>query len=141
MNVYEAILRTAALIEARPSAYRFTAITVPFSRANGCACALGWIQFHRGIVRGRLAFNAITALGLGWHVNSNRFYDRMSALDSLWVLRPGACVRALRLYAEKYHAPKCMQRPTSALVADLMAKVKAAPFSKGAVRSPEYAQG
>lgn len=75
-----------------------------------------------------------------WSEALQRFAEIGLPLKLFHQDRADHAAAVLRLYAKKYHAPpKPVARPTSALVADLMAKVEATPLVEGAIRSPEYA--
>jgi hypothetical protein len=136
MSLYDTIMAAADHIERHPNEFLFTAFYIP--PRTGCGipgCALGWIGCMAGLsddagsITGisRVAGNPAsgryreTLLGIG----QGEFYDRMSELDghvsdpggARWTHDAGACARALRLYAQKYHRPDpAVQRLKEALV-------------------------
>ena len=122
---YEAIMGAADKIERKPHLFDWSSTEVGGCRTPGCA--VGWICAFRG-QKPREAFNCEQALGIDAPV----FYARMDALCGVphtddhwgpWKDSAAECARVLRLYAEKWHASEKQPRPTSAMVADLMARV------------------
>lgn len=141
MNTYQAIMSAASHIERNPSDFDFFQIVTP----NHCgtpACALGWIGFYlgeRGDHRACLPSLGFTADADG----AFDFYARMCDLAGEVNWRKDAAIvsRILRLYAEKYHGhEKPFERPTSAMVSDLMRSVMGARIPEGMLESPEYGQ-
>lgn len=116
MNIYDAIMRAADHIEARPQLFNFRRIAVP-GDCNTPGCALGWINFFSRTDAGwlvRLEFDlydengrpGISAAVLG--LDAGDFYERMHQFGIGWSADATACARALRLYADKYHSPKAI---------------------------------
>lgn len=129
MNTYQALLATANLFERSPAAYDFQELNVPDCGSPGCA--IGWTAFHMGRSGSNVHDISAEILGCPHSV----FYDRMSDINlerpehhpwthHPWTRDAGAAAVCLRFYAEKYHGhEKPKPRPTSAMVADLMARV------------------
>lgn len=119
-------MKAADQIEKKPHLFSWSSCDVGGCKTPGCA--VGWIAAFRGQKAGN-AFQAELALG----VHAPTFYERMDGLCGKpvpvdhwgpWKDSASECARVLRLYAARYHAPeKPPQRPTSELVADLMARV------------------
>jgi len=118
MNMYKAILQAADFIEGHPSQFKFSSVSTP--RHPGCGtpgCALGWIGHFAGFSAGEdwIPYDVATkAMGLRpepaysggtLFKEAFHFYRRMDELGgNMWRYRAVDCARALRLYAEKYHA-------------------------------------
>lgn len=121
LSVYQAIMKAADHIERNPREFSFGRVFVP-TACGTPGCALGWIDFFLK-TSSRVNPGWITSDPLG--VDDSLFYARMKELASPhWVVEASECVAGLRLYAEKYHGyEKPQQRPTSAMVADLVARI------------------
>lgn len=141
MNLYYAIIAAAEQIEKHPGSFKFTTSCVPKDDCGSPGCALGWVAHFAGY-EGPPADHDLTMMSaVGAFArdfmkvplsNNERnaemsFYGRMDRLEPgdapyPWIDDAAICAKTLRLYAKKYHAHE-KQRPTSELVADLMAKV------------------
>ena len=129
MNVYDAIMKAADMVESNPDKFNFNATRVP-DDCGSPGCALGWIGHFAGRpaklrYEGYYGFSdvAISTLGLAADASwaTDIFYDRMDVLlsaqtgkgykvggklhDTAWRYDASVCASALRLYAVKYHAP------------------------------------
>lgn len=139
MNLYHAIMAAADQIEKHPASFRFNTNTVPPDDCGSPGCALGWIAHFVGWESPPVshAFGEMSSVGhfaeecMKLPLDSSNaemsFYGRMDRLESEdaplpWIDNAVVAAQTLRKYAEKYHSHE-KQRPTSALVADLMAKV------------------
>lgn len=155
MNVYSAIMKAADHIEQNPGEFNFRSVRVP--EAPGCGtpgCALGWIGTFAevkdetyesiSLVVGNDTDRELWAVKNPLlNLDAVTFYERMEALGggNSWRRSNTECARVLRVYAERYHTrEKSRQRPTSAMVADLMALVTADRIPEGMLESPEYGQ-
>ena len=122
MNARDAILRAAAQVEKHPKSFGFSHYCIP-EPCGSPGCALGWIGHYAGLPAkswGATMLVPQAVLGLP-EGGAHDFYDRMESLVKGWRWDAALCAKALRMYADKYHADS--RRPTSALVADLMTKV------------------
>lgn len=123
MNLYQAILLAADHIERNPGEFNFNTCDLPDGPGCGTpGCALGWIGVFGGAKeRGNGLYCGIALVAftdysggfesIGTHnplmkITQSEFYDRMDALVGSWKENAADCARALRLYANKYHAPK-----------------------------------
>lgn len=110
MNIYNAIMTAADHIESDPGSFNFSRSRVP-AACGSPGCALGWIGFFLGTT-GIHACDVAIEIGVDCTLNPNRkpegnFYERVDALvGSEWIFNAAKCVKGLRLYAAKYHAPK-----------------------------------
>jgi hypothetical protein len=100
-------LKAADHIERNPSLWNFYQLKVPDCGTS--ACALGWIGAFAGMHAGTLLSaggGPVHALQL---TDPRFFYSRMHELDGGAALLWGdisRIVRAMRLYADKYHPAK-----------------------------------
>lgn len=107
MNVRQAILKAANLIENKPGMWDFGQCVVPPCGSPGCA--LGWIGAFMGVgARTDVGQVSYAVLGL----DAGAFYGRMSDINCAlqdWFDKPSWHVSAetaatcLRLYADRYH--------------------------------------
>lgn len=128
MNIHDVIMKAADQIDREPARFDFG--SVDFPDCGSPACAIGWIAHFMGIMERQWndvgGLNGITGrleVGLGSHA----FYLRMDCLcgGSHWRREAKECARALRLYAEKYHAQEAPALRTDAqLVKHWMAVVR-----------------
>lgn len=116
MNTRQAILAAADHISGRPDLYNFGSGYVPVAPTD-CACALARIgaflsesalpvRQQPGTQAHKEWADVATFLG---HAHAPEFYGQLHLLvgSNAWQIHPPLCVKALRLYAEKYFpAPK-----------------------------------
>lgn len=119
MNVYDAMMKAADQIEARPDLFRFMSSDVP-ANCGSPGCALGWIG-HFARRRDLTRHDQVSKGLLGLH--PLEFYKRLSELDGEspefriigdWADDPALCASTLRAYAAKYHGdekPKLVTPP------------------------------
>ncbi len=127
MNIYDATMRAADQIEARPDLWDFMTITIP--KCGAPACALGWIGHFAGVLPGKDIREVINLMGLPNHME---FYSRMGDLSVgldgsvYWRNYEDAedlqrIAKLLRLYADKYlkqdHIPESVREIFDALQA------------------------
>ena len=100
MNLREAILKTADLIECDPGIWNFGNARVPPCGSPGCA--LGLIGLFMGCRKGSSVGDVSPEL-LG--VSSDTFYNRMHDIphDGLWTRDAQVAAHCLRQYADTYH--------------------------------------
>jgi hypothetical protein len=114
MDIYRAILETAAHIEEFPQSYDYDSVRVP-PECGTPGCLIGWINFYthtHSDARHTDGGFVISADALGLR-DTAIFYQRMIVLarddDSPnWTRDPAMAARLLRRYAEKYHAPAAL---------------------------------
>lgn len=108
-TIYEAIMKAAHTLESDPRLWDWWSGFVPASCGTP-GCALGWIGFHLGQKKGA-GFYSQEAIG----VDSFEFYQRMRQIspEGAWKKSGKTAAAALRLYAEKYHAPVITGLPDS----------------------------
>lgn len=107
MEIRDAILLTADLIETTPSEFDFFSIEIP--EGPGCGtpgCAVGWICCFQGIHE-----DSEFDRGVGGDACS--FYQRMAEIDGHdweasgnwgpWTKDAAHCARNLRIYADRHH--------------------------------------
>lgn len=153
MNLYNAIMSAAGHIEQNPKEYNFDTLSIP-THCGSPGCALGWIAHFAGVENWADKIQShedeVTSFVRlvmkvpptpypvpmrGIRPPEGTFYERLDQLrdagDKSWIDHPEVTAKVLRRYAEKYHAHE-KQRPTQALVADLMTKVMGAPIAEDA---------
>lgn len=133
--IYQAILQAADHIESHPNDFDFGTVEIPHS-CGSPGCALGWIG-HFAKVRRQDEDGIRLVARTDWddprlpcllNLKQEDFYSRMAELadpdkvDTEWMHDAADCAKRLRLYAEKFHGQE-KQRSTSAMVADLMARI------------------
>jgi hypothetical protein len=133
MNVYEAIMLAANLIEQRPREFNFYSTSVPDGPGCGTpGCALGWIGAFLPDEQISIEYGpnfmhpCITGVARKMGMREcPEFYERMNELnkgiEGYWTKDAKICAEILRLYAAKYHAPA--KRTDSELVAAMMTRV------------------
>ena len=100
MNLREAILKTADLIERDPGMWNYDYPFIPPCGSPGCA--LGFIGMFMGYQDGDcVGIVSRDVLGVG----ELEFYGRMNALEQGcdWMKFPHIAVDCLRHYADTYH--------------------------------------
>lgn len=142
MNLYYAIIAAAEQIERDPGSFKFNVVDIPKDECGSPGCALGWIAFFADFTVPAnhdpdFTFSPVGVFARdfmkvpserGESLSEMAFYGRMDRLNdqwetgTSWIDSPQQAAQTLRLYAEKYHSHE-KRRPTSELVADLMAKV------------------
>lgn len=140
MNLYYAIIAAAEQIEKHPGSFKFTTTSVPEDDCGSPGCALGWVahfagyeDLHADYIDGYSQVGRFARDFMKVPVERNQrnaemsFYGRMDRLESAdapqpWIDDPVVAAQTLRKYAQMYHGHEKL-RPTSELVADLMAKV------------------
>lgn len=105
MNIREAILRAADMIELHPKQFDFMSIYVPSCGTPGCA--IGWIGCFMGI-RDTNRSDGKTNVGYvcaeAGLPDSMEFYNRMDLIAPRgWRRKAVLCAQGLRAYADKYH--------------------------------------
>lgn len=120
IDIRTAILRSADLIEAFPSAWDFGESNIPLT-CDSPGCALGWIHFftgQAGLHDGQIEASFIK--GLDCPQGDHQFYERMNQLcpdGNHWMERNEygrqLAIAALRAYADKYH-PAPAEQPVAA---------------------------
>jgi hypothetical protein len=124
MDTYNAILRAADHIETNPRLFDFERTRVP-SHCWTPGCALGWIGFFAGRTKARIpamfgfsfphrGIAIVTSEG-GMDpvipVTAHEFYKRMDSFAvGNWRKDAGACAKAMRFYAGRYHRPDELDR-------------------------------
>ena len=100
MNLREAILKTADLIECDPVIWNYDYSFIPPCDTPGCA--LGLIGMFMGYQEGDCV-GVVSRDVLG--VDENDFYERMNAVwqSRDWMNDPHIAVDCLRQYADTYH--------------------------------------
>lgn len=145
MNVYQAIMQAADRIESRPDRFDFDSCGIPsVGNCGTIGCALGWIGACAGLP---LTGDISAVAGHRYppekdgsversllQVEQIAFYWRMDDIEYGWAKSAHKCAKALRLYAQKYHAPE--SRPGSAFAADLITRVMGEKIPEAAP-SPE----
>ena len=112
MNIYDATMRAADHIEARPDLWSFSRINVPECGSPGCA--IGWIGHFSGVKAGESIYDVYKTLGIK---TGTDFYDQMSVLNgddgNLWQCETRQVPKLLRLYADKFlkqdHIPESVR--------------------------------
>lgn len=119
MNIREAILKAADVIDQRPEEFNFGNM-VPDPACGSPGCALGWIAFLADEARfakprGKSAYREwISSELFAWMgVDEGEFYDRMDEFDDRWINSAKQCAAAMRLYADKYHPAPSLGIPES----------------------------
>lgn len=101
MNIYNAIMKAADHIEKNPTEFAWHSCVVPSIPHCGTpGCALGWIG---SFMQAETISCVAIAMNCGGELS---FYNRMDELEDHygWTRNASDCARALRKYAEKYHA-------------------------------------
>ncbi len=128
MNIYDATMKAADHIEARPDLWSFMYTAVP--KCGAPACALGWIGHFAGISAGKCIWDVADLLEIP---HTQEFYNRMRNLSEGlndgtkgWMNEEDAkdlqrIAKLLRLYADKYlkqdHIPESVREIFDALQA------------------------
>lgn len=116
-NIYDAIMKAADHIERHPEEFEFMETRVPRS-CGSPGCAIGWIGHFAKTKPARLfglvperpeyagkSIGVVCRQVIG--VGGRSFYRRLDATGHRgWQENPDACAKALRAYAQKYHAPQ-----------------------------------
>jgi len=98
-DIRTAILQAADHIERYPDAWNFHKLRVPDCGSPGCA--LGWIGYFLGMEPQTKIYKVLQILGLE---SDFQFYRRLNdSVERQWRNKPALAVKALRLYADKYH--------------------------------------
>jgi hypothetical protein len=124
-NLYQAIMRAADRVELEGQ-YLFKCVQVTDCRTP--MCMIGWIGHFLGYCAGTPIQEVYNKMGYG--CDSHFYADLRDCLSGYsshpdsYTDNPAMAARLMRLYAAKYYGhQKQQQRPTSELVADLMARV------------------
>ena len=108
MEIYDAIMKAADHIAAKPHLFSYGSTDVPANECGAPGCALGWICFVMDVKReGETGLDgmALNTLGINYW-GFNGFDDRMNEINVKWSGSAKQCAITLRAYAAKYHAPK-----------------------------------
>lgn len=117
----QALLKAAHQIETTPDSYYFDNGSYPVNHTcpSGVTCALGWVGFFADIKETKPSSNYWLKVALHMNIINERtgkpymnrvsaeseFYRRMDELagSQAWQNIHTICVKALRLYADKYY--------------------------------------
>ena len=107
MEIRAAILAAADYIERNPQDFNYESISIPGRprkrmdwTPTNCGCAIGWTMALSGTAADSLSLFAVESLGCE---GAAEFYIRMGDLAPGWERSAPLCVKAMRLYADKYH--------------------------------------